>query len=257
MKKILKFCSLFTIALTLTFSFVSPVKAAENDACNRQEGCRVGERGAILVSEVGHRALKSSTPNTRNKYARYYWEDTPERPYNHYLHPYSDINIATIYDGVVTQTYGFNVYYDAYSALYCLDGNLEGGASLYAERFLVDGDYNKTVQAHDYALMSILTNGSNDYTDVATYWAKLIAIRAITITFNLDKTNLGGSSAYNQYAIYGTLNQWLSQDSTDYDRIASYVSVKSKAQFAAYSDWYYSGTVSSPIETARNFNFND
>ena len=252
MKKILKFCSLFTIALTLTFSFVSPVKAAENDACNGQEGCRVGERGAILVSEVGHRALKSSTPNTRNKYARYYWEDTPERPYNHYLHPYSDINIATIYDGVVTQTYGFNVYYDAYSALYCLDGNLEGGASLYAERFLVDGDYNKTVQAHDYALMSILTNGSNDYTDVATYWAKLIAIRAITITFNLDKTNLGGSSAYNQYAIYGTLNQWLSQDSTDYDRIASYVSVKSKGQFAAYSDWYYSGTVSSPIETARN-----
>ena len=118
MKKILKFCSLFTIALTLTFSFVSPVKAAENDACNGQEGCRVGERGAILVSEVGHRSLKSSTPNTRNKYARYYWEDTPERPYNHYLHPYSDINIATIYDGVVTQTYGFNVYYFYITNLY-------------------------------------------------------------------------------------------------------------------------------------------
>ena len=254
MKKVLKFCGLFIIALVLTFGFTSTVYAAYPNDCEGEEGCRVGERGPILVSD-GYRALTSSTRNTRNKRVRNYWEDTPERPYNHYLHPYSDINIATIYDGEVTQTYGFNVYYDAYSALYCLDGNLEGGATVYAERFLLDGLHGRNVMAQDYALMSILTSGNNDYNDIANYWAKLIAIRAITVTFNNDKTNLGGSSAYNQYAIYGLIDQWLNEDDTDYNTIASYVSVKSRGQFSAYSDWYYSGTASSPIEQAKNLYF--
>lgn len=263
MKKVLRFCYFVIIALALVGVFnsleIENVSAAEGE-CSNENGCRVGaSHGEIWTSGLYgvYRPLTSSTTDTRNKYARNYWEDTADRPYLHYLHPFSDIGVTAIYNGAVANTYGFNVYYNRYGIpLFCLDGNLEGNSTVYAERFLIDDSYSDRVQAHDYALMSILTSGSNTYSDTASYWAKLTAIRAINVTFGLDKTNLGGSSVSNQYAIYGLVNRWLSEDSSDYDTIASYVTVKSRSSFAAYSNYYFQDTNGSgAVANARSLYF--
>lgn len=263
MKKVLRFCYFVIIALALVGVFnsleIENVSAAEGE-CTNENGCRVGaSHGEIWTSGLYgvYRPLTSSTTDTRNKYARNYWEDTADRPYLHYLHPFSDIGVTAIYNGAVANTYGFNVYYNRYGIpLFCLDGNLEGNSTVYAERFLIDDSYSDRVQAHDYALMSILTSGSNTYSDTASYWAKLTAIRAINVTFGLDKTSLGGSSVSNQYAIYGLVNRWLSEDSSDYDTIASYVTVKSKSSFAAYSNYYFQDTNGSgAVANARSLYF--
>ena len=263
MKKVLRFCYFVIIALALVGVFnsleIENVSAAEGE-CTNENGCRVGaSHGEIWTSGLYgvYRPLTSSTTDTRNKYARNYWEDTADRPYLHYLHPFSDIGVTAIYNGAVANTYGFNVYYNRYGIpLFCLDGNLEGNSTVYAERFLIDDSYSDRVQAHDYALMSILTSGSNTYSDTASYWAKLTAIRAINVTFGLDKTSLGGSSVSNQYAIYGLVNRWLSEDSSDYDTIASYVTVKSRSSFTAYSNYYFQDTNGSgAVANARSLYF--
>ena len=263
MKKVLRFCYFVIIALALVGVFnsleIENVSAAEGE-CTNENGCRVGaSHGEIWTSGLYgvYRPLTSSTTDTRNKYARNYWEDTADRPYLHYLHPFSDIGVTAIYNGAVANTYGFNVYYNRYGIpLFCLDGNLEGNSTVYAERFLIDDSYSDRVQAHDYALMSILTSGSNTYSDTASYWAKLTAIRAINVTFGLDKTSLGGTSVSNQYAIYGLVNRWLSEDSSDYDTIASYVTVKSRSSFTAYSNYYFQDTNGSgAVANARSLYF--
>ncbi len=265
MKKILRFCYFVIIAFVLVGvlnSFEVENASAATGECTNENGCRVGaSHGEIWVSGwySAYRPLTSAQTSTdsRNKYAANYWQDTADKPYLHYLHPFSEIGVTAVYKGAVANTYGFNVYYNQYGLpLFCLDGNLEGNAKVYAERFLIDDSYSDRVQAHDYALMSILTSGSNTYSDVAAYWAKLTAIRAVNITFGLDKTNLGGSSVSNQYAIYGLLNRWLNENSSDYDTIASYVTVKSRSSFAAYSNYYFEDTNGNgPVAEAKALYF--
>lgn len=250
MKKILKYCALCTIALVAVLSFSGSVRAASGE-CTEENGCRTGERGPIYVSgQYGnYGSLSQATPNTRNKVKANYWAATADKPYLPYLHPYEQIGVTVYYNGKKTDTYGYNIYYDAYSALYCLDGNLEGDASLNAERFLISSTYTARVQAHDYAIMSILTSGGNS-TDPASYFAKLTAIRAVTITFGLDKTSAGGSSVNTQYAVYGLINKWLKESDSDYNTIASKVTVRSKGEFSARSGYYFEG---SPVESAKAY----
>ena len=120
MKKILRFCYFVIIAFVLVGvlnSFEVENASAATGECTNENGCRVGaSHGEIWVSGwySAYRPLTSAQTSTdsRNKYAANYWQDTADKPYLHYLHPFSEIGVTAVYKGAVANTYGFNVYYN-------------------------------------------------------------------------------------------------------------------------------------------------
>jgi len=175
MKNVLRNASLFIIAIAFTFTFTLDVKA---DACGDLDNnrCRIGTRGAIKVAGNGfkYQQLSSATSNNREYVGRTY---------------YNTINVSVNFNNNPGNYY-FSHYKDSYSSLFCLDAQYEGGSSVNAERFLLDTSESKKVQVFDAAVMSILTDGGvhTGGAGDATYWAKLMAIRAMTYTFGFYNT---------------------------------------------------------------------
>lgn len=240
MKKILRYTSLFIIAIGCIFIFDTNVYAVDGEAnaCTGQENCKVTDGyfgGKIVVSEyMGNRVgISSTTQNTKGK-----------RNYS-----YSAINISQIYfGGTLYQPSGvdFDVNYDAYGSIYCLDGGLGASTSLYAQRFLIDPSSEPHIQAQDHAFMAIMTSGSNDPSNVSNDWAKRTALRAIAISFRSDNRSTS-NDRYNwsHYAIYGLISRWLDQDSSVaslYDSVnANGGNLRSKSQYSTYWNYYFVG----------------
>lgn len=175
MKNVLRNASLFIIAIAFTFTFALDVKA---DACGDLDNnrCRIGARGVIKVAGNGfkYQQLSSATSNNREYVGKTF---------------YKNINVSVNFNNNPGNYY-FSHYKDSYSSLFCLDAQYEGGSAVNAERFLLDTSESKKVQVFDAAIMSILTDGGvhTGGAGDATYWAKLMAIRAMTYTFGFYQT---------------------------------------------------------------------
>ena len=238
MKKILKFSFVLVIAFMLTLCFDTfDAEAADGD-CTLENGCRVSSlRGEVWVAgqENAYRPLTEATSDIKGTYMG------PGNlgASNSYKFPYSSIGVRAVYNGVDYAPNGFNVYYNQYGLpIYCFDGNLMGGYNLAAERF-VTGDYGQALQAYDYALLSVLTTGENTYTNLSLYWSKLMALRALVATWGYDRTDSNNADINSQYAVYGLVHQWLEEDDSDYNTIASHISLRSRSELANYSTYYF------------------
>lgn len=166
MKNILKNASLFIVAMVFTFGFAINAKADDCEGLDYNH-CRIGARGAIKVYGG---VIEKNTKNTKTKYA---------------APTYSSTGVNT--------THGlkyYHIYNDEINAsLFCLDAHEPGKNNLYAERFLLHTGVG-IVQIFDAGVMSVLTNGGpTSYTNNTEYWAKLMAIRALTYTFGFYNTS--------------------------------------------------------------------
>jgi len=242
MRKILKFASLFVIAISILFGFANVVQA-EEDPCEGIAGCRISKtRGnkAILVRQGIHngkaqqtfRALNQATPMNRTAVSV----------------SYESINVKAVFDDVDKSTALFDYFYDSdYSiAMFCLDAGFSGSSLNYADRFLLHTYSRGKTQAMDHALMAILTSGSITNTSASDAFAKQLAIRAILIAFGNSKGT--GNSSY--YAAIGTLNRWL--DDVTVSSIYGNVgySLTSQSTLKTYSDYYFEG---SAVDSAKSY----
>ncbi len=186
MRNILKNASLFIVAIVFTFGFAINVKADECEGLDYNH-CRIGERGAIKINSSSNIKLNTYTYKQNVAFTKYSGVGVNPQP---------------------SSMSKFHVYQDKYSALFCLDAHLDGYPDLYAERFLLHTGVG-IVQIYDAAIMSVLTNGgipgnASDYTD---YWARNMAIRALTYTFGFfNGSNLSYKSAY--YAGLTVAHNW-------------------------------------------------
>lgn len=198
MKNILKNACLFIITIVSVFVFNMNVNA---DACIDKYGlensneCRIGQRGAIVVAGNGfkYRQLSNATANTREYIGKTF---------------YKDVAVSVNFNNKPGNYY-FSHYKDSYSSLFCLDAQYEGGSAVNAERFLLDTSESKKVQVFDAAVMSVLTDGGihTGGAGDSTYWAKLMAIRALTYTFGFYHTeNKDYASAF--YAGLTVAHNW-------------------------------------------------
>lgn len=256
MKKLLKIASLFVIAIVFTFGFGLNVFAESDCGDLDYNECRVGERGVIKVSGSGfvYRKLTASTQNTKVAYSGTGDTSSTGAPVN--IYSKVGVTFKTTAGDVSSKTY-FSSYKDSYSALYCLDAQYEGYNPLYAERFLLDTSASKKVLAFDYAIMSVLTGGGSgtNPSGITDYWARLLAIRAITYTFGFySDAAIEYKGAF--YAGFTVVNTWLKSNSSAYDTLNSALaaagagSLKSKSSFGSYSSYSFSGT---PVNSAQNY----
>lgn len=197
MKNILKNASLFIIAMVFTFGFAINVKADDCDGLDYNH-CRIGERGVIKINSSSN--IKQNTHNTKTKVA-----DAR----------YGNVGVNATPDAMKI----YHVYKDSYSALFCLDANLDGYKDLYAERFLLNTGVG-IVQIYDAAIMSVLTNGgaAKNSSDYADYWARGMAIRALTYTFGFyNGSKVKYASAY--YAGLTVAHNWNEFYKSDFDNL--------------------------------------
>ncbi len=197
MRNILKNASLFIVAIVFTFGFAINVKADGCDGLGYNQ-CRIGERGAIKINSFSNIKLNTYTYKQNVAFTKYSGVGVNPQP---------------------SSMSKFHVYQDKYSALFCLDAHLEGIPDLYVERFLMPTG-SGIVPIFDAAIMSILTNGgipkdASDYTD---YWARNMAIRAITYTFGFfNGSNLRYKSAY--YAGLTVAHNWNEFYASDFNQL--------------------------------------
>jgi len=246
MKTFIKIISFALITFILNSIFITNVKA---DACDGISGCRVSpNRGAVLVSGEGQvgtiRPLLSSTEQSKLKTLNY---------------TYASIGVTGFGSYNV-----FNVHRDGLSALYCLDPQHQGYNPIYASRFLLNENAYLQVQAHDYAIMSILTGSGTKIIasdpkgeDLKDFWSRLLAIRSIILTFNYEK-GTGDSVEFSKdfRAGHTVVNEWLKDpevvqayDALNQALIDSKVSgLNSKGAYGGYPDYNFVG---SPVYTAK------
>lgn len=259
MKKFLKSANLFIVAFIVAFGFTLNVFAEGECGDLGSNKCRVGERGVIKVSGSGfvYQKLTASTQNHKTAVSGTGDKSSKGNPVN----IYSKVGITyKTTSGNVSSAAYFSSYKDSYAALYCLDAQYEGYNPLYAERFLLDQTSSKKVQAFDYAILSVLTGGGSGYitdptSNIADYWARLMAIRAITYTFGFyNDANIEYKGAF--YAGYTVLDGWLKSDSSAYDELNSALastnagSLKGKGDFSGHSSYSFAGT---PVSSAQNY----
>lgn len=189
MKNILKNASLLIVTIALIFSFSTNAQAEECGDLDYNH-CRFSGRGDGTIKINSTTNIKQNTPNTKTK------EDTVK---------YNNIGVKTEPSGMAI----FDTYKDSQSALFCLDANLAGYNQLYAERFLLNTEKADAVQAYDAAVMSVLTSGgiSKDASDPTDYFARNLAIRALSYSFGYDNSkNMQYPAAY--YAGLTVTNRW-------------------------------------------------
>ena len=253
MKKLLKNASLLLITLVFSFGFIKSVYADCSGATGGSDECRETDNRTIWVAGnayggYDYRPLKQATATTRVNVqaSSSYWGGGL----------YDEIGVAIWAPDGRRYQRGFAVSKDSYSIYFCLDSQLEGGHTLYAERFLgtIDG---KKYQALDYAFLSVLTANGGPMTSVsasnaADYWARLMALRALGFTFGVNNSS---NVKYMEelYAGYTTLGNWLKEDSSVYDALNSALggTLTSKSKFNN-NGFSFSG---SPVEQAKRYYF--
>ena len=252
MKKILKNASLLLITLVFSFGFIKSVYADCSGAAHGSDECRETDNRTIWVAGnayggYDYRPLKQATATTRVNVqaSSSYWGGGL----------YDEIGVAIWAPDGRRYQRGFAVSRDNYSIYFCLDSQLEGGHTLYAERFLGTIKGSKKYQALDYAFLSVLTANGGPMTSVsasnaADYWARLMALRALGFTFGVNNSS---NVKYMEelYAGYSTLGKWLEEDSSVYDALNSALggSLTSKSKFSN-TGYSFSGA---PVEQAKSY----
>ena len=252
MKKILKNASLLLITLVFSFGFIKSVYADCSGAAHGSDECRETDNRTIWVAGnayggYDYRPLKQATATTRVNVqaSSSYWGGGL----------YDEIGVAIWAPDGRRYYRGFAVSRDNYSIYFCLDSQLEGGHTLYAERFLGTIKGSKKYQALDYAFLSVLIANGGPMTSVsasnaADYWARLMALRALGFTFGVNNSS---NVKYMEelYAGYSTLGKWLEEDSSVYDALNSALggSLTSKSKFSN-TGYSFSGA---PVEQAKSY----
>ncbi len=252
MKKILKNASLLLITLVFSFGFIKSVYADCSGATGGSDECRETANRTIWVAGnayggYDYRPLKQATATNRVNVqaSSSYWGGGL----------YDEIGVAIWAPDGRRYQRGFAVSKDSYSIYYCLDSQLEGGHTLYAERFLGTIKGSKKYQALDYAFLSVLTANGGPMTSVsasnaAEYWARLTALRMLGFTFGVNNSS---NVKYMEelYAGYTTLGNWLKADSSVYDALnfalGGSLTPKSKFNNNGFS---FSGA---PVEQAKSY----
>ena len=197
MKKSLKHTGLLVVTLLCLFGFLSNVKA--DDECSDikdyngdvSDVCRIGERSKLLTSgptlNVYHNLGYSGNTTTHKIIDPAKYDITINGNAGKASATYSDIGVTFTSNGrdLSSKAY-WSAYRDSYSPLYCLDPQLAGKDNLYAERFLNNSGTKEHVQAYDIAIIAILSSNSYNSATITEYWSKLLAIRALNLTFGFQ-----------------------------------------------------------------------
>lgn len=264
MKKILKTASLFIIAIVFTFGFSLNVFA--EGECNGENGCRATSNRVIQIAGNNREYTALGSPNntSTSKSKRYDIADIASGNYKGGIYYHSISGLKYYKNGSEMTSAIWNAYKDAYSSLWCLDGNLPGDSdTLYASRFLNDPKLGKRINTYDYAVTYVLTSGGYSTSlGKVEYWEKLMAIRAITAVFALDKkpsvsdSDIKETWSSARYALYSTVYNWLSENHSAYDRVNSLVGLSSISSFGGHTKSNYISDTGNTLKTAQNL-FNE
>lgn len=256
-KKIIVYASVLIITLVSILGLPLNAEAAGECGDLDSSKCRVTQgRGRVVVSDGGH--WQSGTYTRRNNYSAYGTIRNDK-----YVNLYSEIGVSR--NNV--ESY-FSAYYDSISSLYCFDAQLPGGADLYAERFLLsDPDGFILIRAMDYAIMSVLTDGGNNpinslsTSNIADYWSRLVAIRALIYAFRqYEHVDNEYRAAF--YANMTVLYNWVNDDSslnTLYNNVSnalveyhgsSSAALAPISTFSYYSSYNFTGE---PVNRAKEY----
>ncbi len=253
MKKIIKKISLLLIAFGFGFGLLSNAKAIVDP-------CQEGEKYCINTKNRGIRyymydntsstkngnffGATATTKNTRQftnaKYYEYYNTLNVEHHAKSKSGEYND-QIYTIWQG----------YYDNYSPLYCLDGNLPGNTTLHAYR-RVGYSTEKPVQVFDYLITHILVQSNKQIINPAdNHLSTQFALRAVTYAFGYYRDNKAEASIDGLDEIIkeisGMVYLWLHDDSefkTTYEELRNKMNskgIKNLKDYNSYETIYAGG----------------